>query len=71
MPTGGVDATEESIQTWFKAGVTCVGIGSALIRKDWVAEGNFAAVSEKNAAGVGLDSGGTVMTHEGAKENIA
>ena len=35
MPTGGVDATEESINAWFKAGVTCVGMGSKLIRKDW------------------------------------
>jgi 2-dehydro-3-deoxyphosphogluconate aldolase/(4S)-4-hydroxy-2-oxoglutarate aldolase len=47
MPTGGVDATEESIRAWFSAGVTCVGIGSALIRNDWVTEGNFAAITEK------------------------
>src|SRR4030042_3115551 len=30
MPTGGVDATEESIRAWFRAGVACVGIGSTL-----------------------------------------
>jgi len=45
MPTGGVDATWESIEGWFKAGVTCVGMGSRLIRKDLVAAGDFAAIS--------------------------
>jgi 2-dehydro-3-deoxyphosphogluconate aldolase/(4S)-4-hydroxy-2-oxoglutarate aldolase len=37
MPTGGVDATEESIKSWFRAGAACVGMGSKLIRKDLVA----------------------------------
>lgn len=32
MPTGGVDATEESTKAWFEAGVACVGMGSKLIR---------------------------------------
>lgn len=45
MPTGGVDATEESIKAWFKAGVACVGIGSKLIRKDLVAAGNWAEIT--------------------------
>ena len=45
MPTGGVDATEESIKEWFKAGVACVGIGSKLIRKDLVAAGNWAEIT--------------------------
>ncbi|MFC1479152.1 bifunctional 4-hydroxy-2-oxoglutarate aldolase/2-dehydro-3-deoxy-phosphogluconate aldolase [Planctomycetota bacterium] len=36
MPTGGVDVTEESLRAWFEAGVSCVGIGSKLIRKDLV-----------------------------------
>jgi len=47
MPTGGVDATEESIRAWFEAGVACVGIGSALIRKDWVTAGQFESISAK------------------------
>ncbi len=34
MPTGGVSPTEESLSEWFKAGATCVGIGSQLISKD-------------------------------------
>jgi 2-dehydro-3-deoxyphosphogluconate aldolase/(4S)-4-hydroxy-2-oxoglutarate aldolase len=45
MPTGGVDATEESLKAWFGAGVACVGMGSKLIRKDWVAAGNWAEIT--------------------------
>jgi len=47
MPTGGVDATEESIKAWFKAGVACVGMGSNLIRKDLVVAGNWAELTAK------------------------
>jgi 2-dehydro-3-deoxyphosphogluconate aldolase/(4S)-4-hydroxy-2-oxoglutarate aldolase len=49
MPTGGVDATRENIEAWFAAGVTCVGIGSKLIRKDLVAAGDFDAIRDKVA----------------------
>jgi 2-dehydro-3-deoxyphosphogluconate aldolase/(4S)-4-hydroxy-2-oxoglutarate aldolase len=49
MPTGGVDATEESITAWFKAGVSCVGIGSKLISRDLVESGNFEAITRKVA----------------------
>lgn len=45
MPTGGVDATEESIKAWFQAGVACVGMGSKLIRKDLVAAGDYPTIS--------------------------
>jgi 2-dehydro-3-deoxyphosphogluconate aldolase/(4S)-4-hydroxy-2-oxoglutarate aldolase len=45
MPTGGVDATEESMRAWFEAGVACVGIGSKLIRKDLVAAGKWADIT--------------------------
>jgi 2-dehydro-3-deoxyphosphogluconate aldolase/(4S)-4-hydroxy-2-oxoglutarate aldolase len=45
MPTGGVDATEESIRAWFGAGVACVGIGSKLVRWEWVAAGDWAAIT--------------------------
>jgi 2-dehydro-3-deoxyphosphogluconate aldolase/(4S)-4-hydroxy-2-oxoglutarate aldolase len=47
MPTGGVDTTQESIKAWFEAGVACVGIGSKLIRKDWVAAGDWAEITTK------------------------
>ena len=49
MPTGGVDATEESIRAWFEAGVACVGMGSRLITKDLVAAGDFEGISRKAA----------------------
>lgn len=34
MPTGGVSPTQESLEGWFNAGVTCVGMGSKLIAKN-------------------------------------
>lgn len=34
MPTGGVSPTKESLEEWFNAGVTCVGLGSKLITKN-------------------------------------
>ena len=39
MPTGGVSPTKESLESWFNAGVTCVGMGSKLIAKD--SDGNY------------------------------
>ena len=33
MPTGGVAPTQENLEAWFNAGVTCVGMGSKLIAK--------------------------------------
>lgn len=44
MPTGGVSPTEESLGEWFAAGVTCVGMGSKLISKEILANGDFAAL---------------------------
>jgi 2-dehydro-3-deoxyphosphogluconate aldolase/(4S)-4-hydroxy-2-oxoglutarate aldolase len=46
MPTGGVYSTQESIEAWFKAGVAAVGIGSNLVRADWVAAGEFDKITE-------------------------
>ncbi|MBN1261018.1 MAG: bifunctional 4-hydroxy-2-oxoglutarate aldolase/2-dehydro-3-deoxy-phosphogluconate aldolase [Anaerolineae bacterium] len=50
LPTGGVAPTEQGIAEWIDAGACAVGIGSKLIRKDWVADGNFAAITEAVAA---------------------
>jgi 2-dehydro-3-deoxyphosphogluconate aldolase/(4S)-4-hydroxy-2-oxoglutarate aldolase len=47
MPTGGVDATEESLTQWFKAGVACVGIGSNLITKELLAAKDYSGVEKK------------------------
>ncbi|MFT5641398.1 MAG: 2-dehydro-3-deoxyphosphogluconate aldolase/(4S)-4-hydroxy-2-oxoglutarate aldolase [Cyclobacteriaceae bacterium] len=41
MPTGGVSPTAESINEWFGAGVTCVGMGSQLISKDVIQNKDF------------------------------
>jgi len=47
MPTGGVDATEESLSQWFKAGVACVGVGSNLITKELLAAKDYAGLEKK------------------------
>ena len=49
MPTGGVETTPESISAWFKAGITAAGIGSNLVKKEWIAAGNYAAITAKTA----------------------
>lgn len=41
MPTGGVSPTEESLKSWFEAGVTCVGMGSQLISKEIIENKDF------------------------------
>jgi len=41
MPTGGVTAEEENLRNWFDAGVTCVGMGSKLIKKDFVDQQDY------------------------------
>jgi 2-dehydro-3-deoxyphosphogluconate aldolase/(4S)-4-hydroxy-2-oxoglutarate aldolase len=50
MPTGGVDATRESIFAWITAGADCVGMGSRLIQKELVKAGDFKEISRKVAA---------------------
>ena len=45
MATGAVEPTEENLSAWFKAGVTCVGMGSELFPKEMFAAGNWEATS--------------------------
>lgn len=47
MPTGGVETTKESINAWFKAGITAAGIGSHLIKQEWLAAENYDAITAK------------------------
>lgn len=47
MPTGGVDTSEENLSAWFKAGVTCVGMGSQLITKDVIEKGDFQKLTDE------------------------
>ncbi len=49
MPTGGVQATRESLTAWFKAGVAAVGIGGDLIEKEYLETGNYDALAAKTA----------------------
>jgi 2-dehydro-3-deoxyphosphogluconate aldolase/(4S)-4-hydroxy-2-oxoglutarate aldolase len=45
MPTGGIQATEEVIASWFKAGVSCIGMGSQLLRENMIAANDFDGVT--------------------------
>jgi 2-dehydro-3-deoxyphosphogluconate aldolase/(4S)-4-hydroxy-2-oxoglutarate aldolase len=47
MPSGGVEATRESILSWIKAGAAAVNMGSNLIVKDLVKAGDFEAIKKK------------------------
>ena len=45
--TGGVEATEENISSWFRAGVAVVGMGSKLITKDILKNRNYDVLKAK------------------------
>ena len=47
MPTGGVDATEESIASWFNTGASAVGMGGKLVSKALMEAGDTKAIEEK------------------------
>lgn len=47
MPTGGVSPTRESIYDWIKAGAACLGIGSKLVTKELVAQGDWRGLTKK------------------------
>lgn len=46
MPTGGVSPEEDNLRAWFEAGAACVGMGSKLVRKDWVQAGEFETIAD-------------------------
>lgn len=43
IPTGGVDLNNAG--DWIKAGASCIGVGSALVTKDALANGDWASIS--------------------------
>ena len=47
MATGAVEPTEENLAAWFKAGVTCVGMGSKLFPKDRIYAGDWNSITDK------------------------
>jgi len=46
MVTGGVKPEKSNLEAWFKAGATCVGMGSNLFPKDVVAAGEWSRIAE-------------------------
>lgn len=47
MPTGGVDTTKESIESWFKAGVSAVGMGSKLVSRELMLAKDYATIESE------------------------
>ena len=47
MPTGGVDTSKENIESWFKAGVSAVGMGSKLISKKLMEAKDYATIEKE------------------------
>lgn len=54
MPTGGVEPTRESLSSWFKAGVACVGLGSQLIPSSIPDDFDYATITEKARTAVAI-----------------
>lgn len=46
LVTGGVKPETENLKAWFKAGASCVGMGSNLFPKDVVKAGDWAAITK-------------------------
>lgn len=46
MVTGGVKPTKENLEGWFKAGATCVGMGSNLFPKEVIAAKEWSKITE-------------------------
>jgi 2-dehydro-3-deoxyphosphogluconate aldolase/(4S)-4-hydroxy-2-oxoglutarate aldolase len=47
MPTGGVSSDEANLKAWFGAGVAAVGMGSNLVKDDWVKAGDFSRITDE------------------------
>lgn len=47
MPTGGVEPTKESLQSWYSAGVCAVGMGSKLLTKQLLDQKNYNGLQEQ------------------------
>lgn len=45
MPTGGIDPTEASIQSWFEAGISAMGMGSQLFTAARLKNGEWGQIS--------------------------
>ena len=45
MVTGAVEPNEQNLSAWFKAGVSCVGMGSMLFSSEMIANGQWKEIS--------------------------
>jgi len=54
MPTGGVEATEESLKAWFGAGIVACGIGSNLVTKALLDAQDYDGIEKRVADTVAL-----------------
>ncbi|MCW5912340.1 MAG: bifunctional 4-hydroxy-2-oxoglutarate aldolase/2-dehydro-3-deoxy-phosphogluconate aldolase [Cyclobacteriaceae bacterium] len=54
MITGGVEPAEQNLSAWFKAGATCVGLGSQLITNSIIQNNEWEALQDKTAEAVAL-----------------
>ncbi|HEY0273860.1 MAG TPA: bifunctional 4-hydroxy-2-oxoglutarate aldolase/2-dehydro-3-deoxy-phosphogluconate aldolase [Chitinophaga sp.] len=50
IPTGGVERNKENLTTWFKAGVSAVGLGSKLITASVLENGDYETLQQNTAA---------------------
>lgn len=57
MPTGGVAPTKENLEGWFKAGVTCVGMGSKLIAKETNGTFDYDKIQDKTKEALDIIKG--------------
>lgn len=47
MPSGGVTPEYDNLKAWFKAGATVVGMGSQLMKKEFIASENYEGLTAK------------------------
>lgn len=52
MPTGGVEPTEASLRPWFEAGIVACGIGSKLLPKALLEQGDWTGLEQRVRATV-------------------
>ncbi|HOX82892.1 MAG TPA: bifunctional 4-hydroxy-2-oxoglutarate aldolase/2-dehydro-3-deoxy-phosphogluconate aldolase [Chryseolinea sp.] len=54
MITGGVEPNETSLSSWFKAGATCVGLGSQLFTKEIIEQSNWTLLQQRVAESLSI-----------------
>lgn len=54
MPTGGVELSEASLQSWFSAGIVACGMGSKLFPKEAIDQGRFGDITSKVKEALGI-----------------